>query len=181
MPLYGSCLRAKRTRRVSFTLLEVIDRTYIIMSTNSSSLLIICSVTLSQGELKNLSNSVTFLNTFQPAILSFYLSQQVELCIQVSECMKERQSFDLGPNDLTMSWTGIHLKSLPFPNVTHKSSIFKSSKRTTLITTSICIRTYHDDWIDTTQGCMFCICILHWFAFTIVESVVIVADTIWSA
>lgn len=53
--LYGRCLQVKRSRRVSLSPLTVLDRTYI-MSTNSSSLLIICLVTLSQGKFKNLLN-----------------------------------------------------------------------------------------------------------------------------
>lgn len=57
MPLYGLCLRAKRSRRVSLSPLAVLDQTYM-MSTNSLSLLILCSVTLSQGKFKNLLNFV---------------------------------------------------------------------------------------------------------------------------
>ena len=49
---------------------------------------------------------------------------------------KKGNAFDLGASDLTISWIGIHRKSLPFPKVIHRWSTFKSSNTATPITTT---------------------------------------------
>lgn len=131
----GRCLRAKKSRHVSFTLLTVVDRSHM-MTTNSSCSLIIF-VKLSQGKLKNLNISLTFSKEFQACQAVFYSFQQM-LTLYHNLWIHERMAviFYLGPNDLTISWIGIHRKSLLFPNVVHNSTTFKSSKTTTSIRTT---------------------------------------------
>lgn len=73
----------------------------------------------------------------RPVKLCFTLFNKCWHCITTCEFMKEWQLFFyLGPNDLTISWIGIHRKSLLFPNVVHNSTTFKSSKTTTSIRTT---------------------------------------------
>lgn len=71
------------------------------------------------------------------AMLCFYFPTNADTVSQPLNAWENDNAFDPGPNDLTISWIGIHRKSSPFPNVVNNLSIFKwSSKTTTLIKTS---------------------------------------------
>lgn len=71
------------------------------------------------------------------AMLCFYFPTNADTVSQPLNAWENDNAFDPGPNDVTISWIGIHRKSSPFPNVVNNLSIFKwSSKTTTLIKTS---------------------------------------------
>lgn len=137
----GYCMYEQRGTVPLLTQLAVLHWSYMMTTNKSSSSVIICSVILSQGDLMN----EYFFDVFKhipglprPRCCVLYFPTNADTVSQPLNAWENDNAFDPGPNDLTISWIGIHRKSSPFPNVVHNLSIFKwSSKTTTLIKTSV--------------------------------------------
>lgn len=145
----GYCMYEQRGTVPLLTQLAVLHWSYMMTTNKSSSSVIICSVILSQGDLMN----EYFFDVFKhipglprPRCCVLYFPTNADTVSQPLNAWENDNAFDPGPNDLTISWIGIHRKSSPFPNVVHNLSIFKWSSKKNHTYKNICIQTHFVVW-----------------------------------